>query len=515
MNRFSFNLLERPWIPCIDLHGKRNSLGLRDILVRAHEISRIEPQNPLTEAALLRVLLAAVHRIVDGPRRVGDWKGLYLAGRFPAERIDEYFGKWRDRFDLFSTDFPFYQTPGLRILDAGGRDSPAHISSIILELSSGNNKTVFNHTTDISNVSLTPAQAAAALVTAQMYSLGGLNRKTTNLFGYQQSYLNAVMVNGIFVVLQGESLFHTLTLNLNVYSDVQPMPSTSRDCPVWESAENGEVGAAVPRGYLDFLTGRCRHLLLVPETNSDGDIHVSSVHIAQGVAFPDVENPGYFQRKSRKDGTLIPVQLQPDRLLWRDSSSLFAFDADSDHRPLAFRLVGDIALRKVVPLASQYRCYTYGLANDKANPLAWRKETLDIPLALLSDRDLVDCLERAMDFSEKAGTILSDAVRDYVRGCLPKDSKDVTQKANGAGAANVYWDRLERHFRDFVLDLEKKDEALTTWFDRVKRTARESFDTCMKHHYADSAKALRAWVEASRRLNGRLASLDPEGGKRE
>jgi len=45
-----------------------------------------------------------------------------------------------------------------------------------------------------------------------------------------------------------------------------------------------------PKGYLDFLTCKCRHLLLVPEAEGER-VFVAHVHLAQGEAFPDVANP--------------------------------------------------------------------------------------------------------------------------------------------------------------------------------------------------------------------------------
>lgn len=506
MSGYSFNLVDRPWIPCVENNGEMVRLGLRDLLLRAHEMRGIEHQNPLTEAALFRVLLALVHRIVDGPKDLKEWKGLYGAGRLPKERIDGYLEKWRHRFDLFSEKEPFYQTAGLAVMDNIGKESPLPISCLKLESANGNNKTVFDHTTDEAIIALIPCDAALALVTAQMYSLGGLNKKTTNHFNFQQSFLNGTMVNGIFAALRGSSLFETIVLNLLVYKEKEPIPSTRYDCPVWERDDMGADGKVTPKGYLDFLTPKCRHIRLVHEQLED-EIFVRFVHIAQGEAFMDVDNPAFFRRMT-KGGRWIPVQLHPDRLVWRDSSALFAIDQNADRRPKAFRQVGDIALKRLVPLASRYRCMTYGLANDKANPLAWRKEALDIPVSILSEKDLVMVLQKSLEVAERAGNALRDGVKRFLREYLPEKSRDVAEKMGATGVMGHYWDRLERHFHSLLANIEKREEAYEAWNENVKRTAREAFESCLRHRYADSAGTYRAWCISFADLNSRLSDID-------
>jgi CRISPR system Cascade subunit CasA len=202
---------------------------------------------------------------------------MYQEGKF-GTRIQEYLEKWRHRFDLFSPDAPFYQTAGLRVINGSGKPLPQGIASIALERASGHNKTLFDHTTTEVPVRLSPGEAAQTLVTTQMFSLRGLNKKATNLFNYQQSYLNAAMVSGIYIMLSGESLFETLMLNLLVYKDNEPIPRTAPDCPVWERTDIGGTSASTPKGYLDFLTCKCRHVLLVPQKQSE-DVFVEHIHM--------------------------------------------------------------------------------------------------------------------------------------------------------------------------------------------------------------------------------------------
>jgi CRISPR system Cascade subunit CasA len=502
MSDLSFNLMDEPWIPCCDLAGNYLTLGIRDLLLRSHELRSIQHQNPLTEVALLRILLAAIHRAVDGPRNSNDWKMLYKSGQFD-ERITKYLDKWRHRFDLFSSDEPFYQTPELMVVDSGGSSVPQPICSLMLERSSGNNKTLFDHTFDSTPVKLQPATAAHALITAQMFSLSGLNKKTTNIFGYQQSFLNSVMVSGIFIVLTGSNLFRTLLLNLLVYRDNEPIPYTSEDCPVWESHGIGKSEATTPKGYLDFLTCKCRHIRLLPQQDGDS-VCVEYMHIAQGEAFPDVTNPGFFKKKKKDESWYYP-QLDINRMVWRDSMALFSFDENVNKRPKAFRQIQ--AMRGVVTLPDRFVCMAYAIANEKGNPLAWRKEKLNVPLSLLADSQVAACMERGMRLSEKGATALDGAVKCFMRKVLPDKSKDVAEKASATGAVRMYWDQLEKHFQRFLLDIDDPETALEKWENSLKQTARDSLNLCVNGRYRGNANSYRAWTASTTDLNIHLAKL--------
>ncbi|AJY71729.1 type I-E CRISPR-associated protein Cse1/CasA [Geobacter sulfurreducens] len=517
MDDFSYNLVDEPWIACVGLDGTQR-MGFRDLLVRAHELREIECQNPLALAALLRVLLALVHRIVDGPRKTRDWTDLYTSGRFPEKQIAAYFRDKTDRFDLFSETHPFYQTPGLSLVDSVGKPSPVTVAGLMIERASGNNKTIFDHTTDEMPVALSPAEAAHALITAQMYSLGGIYKKTTNLFGYFFRWENAVMVDGINIVLTGKTLFETLMLNLLIYGSNEPIPNNPEDCPVWERDDIGNaVGkrdeAMPPRGYLDFLTCKCRHILLVPMIYED-NVVVQQAHVAPGELFLPVNNPGFLSKESKK-GTQYHPQLDVNRLVWRDSLALFAFkDGVYDHRPKAFRQAA--AMKQHIQLTSRYLCMAIAIANEDANPLAWRKETLSVPLALLESKEVVAILKAAMSRSEEIAIILDSSVKNFMREALPKNSKDVNDKANASGALRFYWDRLEHHFSVFLADIEKGDVVLDAWYAAVAATARVALESCVRQRYADTARTLKAWASATDYLNARLVGLNAnEGGSKQ
>lgn len=507
MKGMSYNLIDEPWINCASRDGTRK-MGFRDLLLNAHDLREIESYNPLTVVALLRITLALIHRVINGPRQHKEWVDLFSSGRFQEERFNQYFAAYYDRFDLFSETHPFYQTAGLTNIDSQRKESPISAVAIILERASGNNKTLFDHTTDYMPVDLSPEQAAHALITNQMFALGGLNKKTSNHFGFQQSFLNAIMVSGIFIALSGESLFETLMLNL-LLPGSHNLGKGSDDKPVWERDDRGSDKAKVPNGYLDYLTCKCRHIRLVPE-EKDGKITVSKLHIAQGEAFPDVTNPAFMRKKNLKTQEWYCPQLNPARLVWRDSTALFAFEQGVDYRPAAFRQA--VTMQDYVSLSSNYKCMAIALANDKANPLAWRQETLAIPRVLLEKEEAIQTLVVGMSRAEESALVLDGAVKTFIRCILPPNSKDVNEKAQATGAMRFYWDRLEKHFQTFLSKIDNKEFALTEWTDNITVTARQALHTCVRQRYTDSGSTFKAWAMAGDELNKKLARFTVQKG---
>lgn len=512
MNNYSYNLIDEPWITCTSRDGTKN-MGLRELLLSAHELRGIESPNPLFVAALLRVLLALVHRIADGPRTMREWKSLYTSQQFSEASVEAYLQKVHDRFDLFSESQPFYQTPGLILIDSKGNQSPISVATLMVERASGNNKTIFDHTTDETVVTLTPAEAAAALITAQNFSLGGIYKKTTNLFPYFFRWENAQMVDGINVILTGGNMFETIMLNLLIYDDNEPMPGNTEDCPVWERSDIGKAigsrnDAIPPKGYLDYLTCKCRHILLIPKLK-DGGVVVENIHAAPGELFASVPNPGFILKENKKGIPYYP-QLDVERLVWRDSLALFAFDDKADNRPKAFRQAA--AMPREIPFSSRYQCMTIALAYKDANPLAWRKEVLSIPLALLENKATVQTLKAGMSRAEDAEFILKCAVKTFMKYVLPANSKDTDIKAEATGFKRFYWDRLEAHFHLFLLGIESEDAALSEWYGNITSVAYNALKSCVRQRYAESAATLKGWAAAVDELNRKFAALNAKQG---
>jgi CRISPR system Cascade subunit CasA len=85
---FSFNLIGRPFVPCVRLDGQVVEYGLRDVLLKAQEIAELRDGSPLVTVALHRLLLAILHRCYRGPKNSGERMAILKASRFDAERVN-------------------------------------------------------------------------------------------------------------------------------------------------------------------------------------------------------------------------------------------------------------------------------------------------------------------------------------------------------------------------------------------------------------------------------------------
>ena len=75
----SFDLCQQPWLPCVRLDGLPIALGLGDALAQAHRLRELQGETPLETAALHRLLLAILHRVV-GPDSRRAWAALWQRG---------------------------------------------------------------------------------------------------------------------------------------------------------------------------------------------------------------------------------------------------------------------------------------------------------------------------------------------------------------------------------------------------------------------------------------------------
>src|SRR3989337_362986 len=105
---YSFNLIDQPWIPCVQADGQVSELSLSETLSQAHEVRGLQGDSPLETAALYRLLLAILHSALRGPASRAEWTALWQAGRWDTHRLQAYLQPWRHRFDLFDSHRPFY-----------------------------------------------------------------------------------------------------------------------------------------------------------------------------------------------------------------------------------------------------------------------------------------------------------------------------------------------------------------------------------------------------------------------
>lgn len=505
---YSFNLIDQPWIPCINVNGLMEELSLRETLAKAHELRAVQGNSPLETASLYRLLLATIHSVLRGPKTKDDWAALWRARDFEMSCFDNYFKKWRSRFDLFDEEHPFYQLIG----NTGGRDKISN--DVLPDVASGTNATLFSHTVDENNIALTPPKAARTLLVMQTMSIAG----GWGMAPRESS--DAPWGRGVIFLTEGETLFSTLALNLFLYPDDQVMPHTEDDLPAWESENPFKPRREQPLGYLDFLTWQTKQVALIPEGDPASPI-VKTMKISPGLKLnADVLDPMKHYSIDKKKGSFL-YRYTEERALWRDSATFFKVRNVAETRPPhAFTWLAEIAeVEKTIARHQTYRFMTFGMSNDQAKIDFYRHETFPLPLKYLMDIDLLGKLAEALSLADKvreavwsagnqlAVLIVSPSSDGKSRKDINKLTKENAKKLfNHWGVERIFWSRLEVPFYEFLQSLPENESALDRWYETLQQTARDALARA-ERMAGESANALKAAVRAREALEYQLKLL--------
>jgi CRISPR system Cascade subunit CasA len=458
-----FNLLEEPWIPVLKVApgGKEEKeIGLLEALLNAHTITRIETPSPLAEAALHRLLLAVLHRALMGPRRLEDVLDWWRAGRFPEGPIRDYLNRFRDRFFLFHPEAPFFQVADLP------EENALPWSKLLPELASGNNPTLFDHTTEEDVPKATYAQAARALLVHQTFALRGTLRR----FGVY-SAKDAPVARPALFLPTGRNLLETLLLNLVPYTPEE-------DAPIWEvpplrlaELEGGRTKWPIA-GRTRVYTWPARGVRLLDE--GDG---VRFMGYGPGVEPLEApyRDPMVAQRLDSR-GNLAALRLSEDRSFWRDFSAM-------------------------LPRQGGYVAATVEHAENLQGELEDEGKEARVALRVLGP-EAEGKLEKALKAAEELGQRLQGLALLVARAVVgERDRKELTDFARSLPLERLYWHALDGAFPGFLARVGER-EALGLWQEALKRAAVEAW-AATRLFLGTEARHLKA-VARGERVLGRL-----------
>ncbi len=514
---FSFNLVDEPWIPCLDHKGRTIELSLRDVFDQAHLLKAITGDSPPVTVSLHRLLLAILHRVF-GPEDELAWVALWQAGQWDMTAVNVYLDAWRHRFDLFDSERPFYQAV----------DERMKVKSVIglsHDCASGNNSTLFDHHTEDTGESLTPAEAARVLVAGLAYGLAGLS-------GIQQKFTDGTCAGGIVLLIEGDSLKQTLLLNMIQYppNNDRFQIHTAKDAPAWEMADPFMPDRKYPLGYLDYLTWQNRRVLFFPEKPNQ-DVVVRNMTMGPALRFETtLLDPMKNYRIDTKLGH-IAISFNENRVFWRDSATLFAFNADMEGKarpPATFRWLRWLIDEMDVPDRQHiYRTVALGMAKKQAKVFFFRQEQLPMPLDYLIDDELVATLDAALMHT---GAIAFDLVKSARLMGMYQQLTDVEDRnwqkqwqglnVNAKSSINNwiahtgmehnYWAGLDTPFRSFIVDLaQNQEQALIAWHERLRESAWSAFEQAAEC-VGNDGRSFKAVVRGRNYLYYRLNETVPD-----
>ncbi|SCL73675.1 CRISPR-associated protein, Cse1 family [Micromonospora peucetia] len=333
----SFSLIGQPWIPVLDLAGRRRLTSLPELFAQAAELRAVAGDLPTQTSAILRLLLAVLHRAVGGPEDERAWQDLWRQPGLPAGDIASYLDEYRDRFDLLHPVTPFYQVAGLRTQkqnDVFGlqrfiADVPNNAPYLTTRLGPGLER-------------LTLAEAAVWLVHCQAYDTSGIKSgavgddRVSGGKGYPIGPASGGSLGLIY--LEGRTLRETLLLNLVPLDSAYLQQDPERDSPVWERdphgpAEEGERERG-PHGVLNLYTWQSRRIRLFgDQTGITGAMIANGDRIAWTNLHRQEPMSGWRRSPNQEKKLGLPVVYLPGlhdhtRALWRGLDRLLPARAE-------------------------------------------------------------------------------------------------------------------------------------------------------------------------------------------
>ncbi|MFN8079398.1 MAG: type I-E CRISPR-associated protein Cse1/CasA [Kineosporiaceae bacterium] len=498
-----FNLLDEPWIPVLGLDGQVSDQSLLTLVRDADRAASIVGDLPTQSFAILRLMLAILHRSLRrpdggaGPADVATWRSLGSDPDLMAARATTYLNVFRDRFDLFHPEQPFFQVADL----ATGKGEVSGLDKLIADVPNG--APFFTTRIGPGIECITAAEAARWLVHVHAFDPSGIrsgdprDHRVKNGKGYPIGTGWTGQVGGVF--LEGRSLRETLLLNLGVWADAASViHSGADDLPPWERTQLGpteEEPGRLPRGPVDLYTWQSRRVRLVGDRE-----RITGVVLCQG----DKVTPQNTWRwepmtawrhskpQSAKLGrpTYMPAQHDPSRAFWRGLEALLTQavpPADSGPRgEPAPRLAPAVIcwtriLREddVLPPDTLIPVHAVGLAYGTQNAIVEElvDDVIRLPAVLFDDghpelaHTALDAVKAADDVAQAAANLRQNLARAAGMG------GDESEHPREAGRAELYH-ALDHAFRDWVTRLGQDDAITATsrWQETVRRIARDLTD---------------------------------------
>ncbi|MBF6416868.1 type I-E CRISPR-associated protein Cse1/CasA [Nocardia cyriacigeorgica] len=317
-----FNLLDEAWIVALDTESRERELSILELFEQSTQLTTIGGEVPTQAFAITRLLLALLHRALDGPEDSDDWRELWQLDELPMDRIRRYTDGVRKRFDLFDPVVPFFQVADLRTQNG----EVSGLEKIVADVPNGEPLFTTRSARDLRRIDA--SEAARWVVHTHAFDPSGIKSgpvggsHVKNGKGYPigpgwSGQIGAVLPHG-------RNLRETLLLNLignedNPYTTLRG----AADLPPWErDPDTAEWSERKPNGAIDLYTWQTRRIRLIGDragvtgvvlANGDKIVprnrHDKEPHTCWRYSEP--------QSKKLKTTVYMPLIHNPERLVWQ------------------------------------------------------------------------------------------------------------------------------------------------------------------------------------------------------
>lgn len=483
-----FNLLHEPWIVATRRDGSFEELSLLGLLDRAGDFSAIGGELPTQTFALTRLLLAFLHRALDGPADAEEWAELWESPGLPMDRITDYARRVEDRFYLFHDELPFMQVAGLRSNDGTDRG----LQLLLTEVPAGT--PLFSRRSRRSVQSIGSAEAARWLVNLHAYDIAGIKTGAVGdpLVKFGKGYADGAAVCAYIggILLQGSTVRDTLLLNM-IGRDLESHVTIGGgdDLPVWERDPDTVLrNQRQPRGAVQMYAWQSRRVRL--SGNQDG---VTGVLVCYGDRVDHANlhrvEPHTAWRlnatRSRAEKATVysPLPHNPARAVWQGLAALLPSAARNSGKPgqpaavLApgvLHWAGHLVHEGYLPEDYVPTLRATGMVYnaDRTSPQELIDDVLPLPLTLLGDDPAAAAtVLGAADDADQAARTAADLATNVAVASGFRGKADL---GPGPGAREDVYGLLEPQFRAWLAGLPGAasfEAARARWRETVRAAA--------------------------------------------
>ncbi|TNC22054.1 type I-E CRISPR-associated protein Cse1/CasA [Amycolatopsis alkalitolerans] len=510
-----FNLLDEPWILVLAPNGREHEVSILELFEQAAGLTVIGGEVPTQAFAITRLLLAFLHRALDGPQDQQEWAGLWQEPMLPMPVIQDYAARVRSRFDLFDPQAPFFQVADLRT----EKGEASGLEKIVADVPNG--EPLFTTRSASSLRRLRPGEAARWLVHVHAFDPSGIKSGAAGDptvkggKGYPIGPGWSGQLGG--VLAQGRNLRESLLLNL-IARDVPSYVDVGGpgDVPPWErEPDTARWRERPPEGAIDLYTWQTRRVRLFGGRDGVTGVLLSNGDKIQPQNRHMVDPHSawrYSEAQSKKLKTTVymPRAHDPNRSVWRGLAAMLPSVSPTTGRgdqPQAFlapgvlKWVDDLAAEGVLPDEFVVRLRALGVeyGAQSATYAEIVDDVLPLPVLLLR--------EARPDAGRTATGAVEDA--EQAAGRVWRFAENLAQAAgaepkSGAGdrAQETVYAVLERPYREWLAGLGPGREltvARTAWQRTVWGACRQIGDQLI------SGAPAAAW--SGREVNQRLVNV--------
>jgi len=480
------HLATDPLIPVTRSDGTSTRLGLRDLLVNAHEVRHLDIPIPPAESGLLRILYTITCRVtgLDAHEDRKPWaehrNKILTAGKFDATAVDTYLAKYT--WDLFDDQRPWMQDP--RLIEQAERKT----ANVLDMTRPGDNSAIWWKHTHADHAPPLPAHEALQwLITHHYYGSGGAGGKRTvthNDKTVSDQYMSSGPLRSVVAYYPlGTTLFETLLAGIPA-----PSHTTTGDVAPWESDPNQPLGIPpAPTWPARILTGQSRHAILLDHTDNE----VDGVYLtwAWKERHTPILDPFCIHNIDPKTSEPRPLRADTSRAAWRDFDALLA-DRPTHTRPT---VLGD-ALNLPDDLQDILRVRAIGWHQDRqATNTGWYVSETPPLLRYMDEHDPARAAlaETLVATADKVYEVMRKALRNAWKAADLGDTKTCVWLEP---ADHLYWPTTERLFWTCL-------EANTPPEREFVNAAVQAIDT-VTAPYADRLPVARETAKAIRTVKG-------------